>query len=202
MFRASSLPIIRNNMNVKLDNVECKTQFIQTKFLNECRWYNRLTWMWTSDIKKMYVFPARHSTNLPSSKQRIDKKHVKITKNIFQLTFQVSWDVRLVVDVTVLLSIWMAVMHPPSGTTVNLTKPHIPRDLNLQQRCCESLKSHNLELISKRRKKHTIWPCKCKWCSLKMNIKISSGSQCTSGRIRVYVYEKLWCRQCNDAGWR
>ena len=91
------------NMNVKFDNGECKTQFIQTKFLRRC---NRLTWIRTSDIKEnMYVFAARHSTILPTSKQKLTKKNVKIIKNIFQLTFQVSWDVRLVVDVTVTLSI-------------------------------------------------------------------------------------------------
>jgi len=65
----------------------------------------------------------------------------------------------------------MVVLHPPSGPKLTLTKPHITRDLNLQQHCCEGLKSHKFELISTRKIKHTIWPCVRKWCSLKKNTK-------------------------------
>jgi hypothetical protein len=54
----------------------------------------------------------------------------------------------------------MVVLHPPSGTTLTLTKPNIPRDLDLQQRCFESLKSHNFWTNVYEKEKHTIWPRK------------------------------------------
>jgi hypothetical protein len=86
---------------------------------------------------------------------------------------------------------WRWTPYSPTQTTCSVTQHHIPEDLNLQQYCCEILKSHTgitffrlLENIISRRKIHKlhIWELK---------IMMTYKAHRDWHRKQIYPYEDL-----------